>query len=270
LVAGNLQAAEESLTAILAIKNNSARALCGLAKLLRAKGSFANALAKLDTAVAANPNYLEAYRLMLDIHEELGNGPGVLETATKLHAVSPENPRYTLLLAKSHLDLRELDEAEKYFRRSVQLSPKLAQAYKGLGNVYMAKHEYQKAMKTFTKALDLDAGDVSTLNSLGMTYVHLGQIPRGLEFYAIALKINPSDYRVLFNLGQAHEKDRNLPQAKWYYTQAMQQKPGYDRAIRCLRRIEHLLTNNGNAADYESGEEAEPPLSNLDTLKKSS
>ena len=248
LATGDLKGAEAAYLSCLTLKNNSARALCGIAKVLRAHGKLEDAITQLRAATLANPDYIEAYRTILDLYEQMGNREAVVETANVLHRLSPENPRYTLTLARSYLEMKKYKEAEQLFRRTVLLSPKLARAYKGLGEVYLAQEDYEKAMKNFKKALDLEEGDVSVLNSLGMIHVRCGQIKEGIDRYTVALKLDPKEYRVLFNLGQAYEKSGQPARAKSFYGQALKYKPGYERAIRGLARIERALGHGGEAA----------------------
>ena len=74
----------------------------------------------------------------------------------------------------------------------------MAEAYKGLGKLYLIRDEYELAMKNLTKALDLDDNDISVLNSLGMAYVKVHRYRDGVEKYQTALKIKPNDHRILF------------------------------------------------------------------------
>ncbi|PIQ84952.1 MAG: hypothetical protein COV73_06140, partial [Candidatus Omnitrophica bacterium CG11_big_fil_rev_8_21_14_0_20_43_6] len=54
----------------------------------------------------------------------------------------------------------------------------------------------------------------------------------------LALKLDPSNPSVLFNIGHAYEKNEDLEKAKWYYAQALIHKPGFEKAIRGLERVE--------------------------------
>ena len=49
-----------------------------------------------------------------------------------------------------------LDESDKFFSMTIRLSPRLAEAYKGLGKVNMMQEDYQSAMKNFKKGLMRD------------------------------------------------------------------------------------------------------------------
>ena len=99
----------------------------------------------------------------------------------------------------------------------------MAEAYKGLGKLYLIRDEYELAMKNLTKALDLDDNDISVLNSLGMAYVKVHRYRDGVEKYQTALKIKPNDHRIFqLRLCQReigrHRKGRNFITSKQYFT----------------------------------------------------
>jgi tetratricopeptide (TPR) repeat protein len=240
LAKGDLEHADKLFAQACDENPGSARALCGLAGVRRQRGDGAAAMRLLKEAARQNPDYVEAYRIMLELCEELEDRAGIVQAATVLNSMSPDNPRYTLILARTFLEMDQLEGSEMFFRKTLSLSPRLAEAYKGLGNVYMMKEEYEKAMKNYKKALDLDQNDIGILNSLGLSYIRMGQVKDGIERYMMALKLDPHDTRVLFNLGQAYEKNGDYERAKWHYAQALIHKPEFDKAVRGLERIERL------------------------------
>ncbi len=238
---GDLAMAETYFAAALDAKPNSARGLAGMAKIERLRGNLSASISLLRTALTHNAEFIEAYRELLSIAEEREDRAGILQAAQILHEASPENPRYTLALARTYLEMGNTDASLSLFKKTVTLSPRMAEGYKGLGNCYLVKEEYERAMKSFKRALDLDEGDVGTLNSLGLAHVRLGQFKEGIERYLLALKLDASDARVLFNLGHAHEKRAeagDFERAKWYYAQALMHQPGFDKAQRGLDRLE--------------------------------
>ncbi len=240
---GDLETSMKLYEEALALKESSARAYAGMARVQWERGESAQAKALLRQAVDVNPDYIEAYRLLIDICEKENDYDGIIKAATVLHGLSPENPRYTLLLAKMHLEANALPESEAFFKKTLALSPRVADAYKGLGHVYLARDDYEKAKRNFSKALDLDADDASTLNSLGTTYVRMGQYREGIDKYMVALKLDPRDSRVLFNLGVAHEKNGSNERARHYFSQALIHRPGFDKAARGLERLDKLASN---------------------------
>ena len=241
LALGDLNKAEKLFLEALAAKPASARALCGLAKVERGRGNVIVALRFLRDALQYNGDYLEAYREMLAIAEEREDRAGMIQSASVLHAQSPDNPRYTLILARAYLEMGEMNGSLKFFKKTVSLSPRMVEAYKGLGNLYLAREEFEKAKKTLTRAIDLDQGDASLLNSLALAHVRLQQYREGIDCYLMALKLDPNDPRVLFNIGHAHEKRSgtgDLEKARWYYGQALVYQPGFEKAKRGLERLD--------------------------------
>lgn len=216
---------------------DSARALCGLAKIQFIKKDYKTALALFQDAIAIKPEFIEAHRGALDVYEATGDSEGLLQQALKLNDLSPDNPGYTLTIARCFAEQNELSKSEKFFRSSIRLSPKLAEAYKGLGNVLYLKEEYEEAMKNFEKALDLDKRDIATINSLGLVLVKQNKIQEGIQKYKIALKLDAFDSRVLFNLGYAYEKLGDIKNATYFYNQALVYKPDFDKAKRGLERV---------------------------------
>ena len=215
----------------------SARALCGLGAIAERKNSRDEALKHYQEAISINSEYIDAFRAILSLYELERDTHGILSYAQKLHLLCPDNQRYTLLLAKNFMQLRDLKRSEEFFRKTARLSPTIAEAYRGLGTVYMLQEDYDKARLNFHKALDLDGRDVSTLNSLGLIYVKQGKFKEGINMYRIALRLDPTDCRVLFNLGHAYERKGDLDHARETYNEALLHDPEYEKARRGLQRI---------------------------------
>lgn len=233
----NLEAAEDLFKKIVAESPLSARAWHGLAQIADKKNDPGKALELLKRAVDINPDYVDALRDLIELLAIRGPVRDLILYAQKAHEISPENPKYTIMLARAHLEEEEYALSEQFFKRTIRLSPKLAQAYKGLGRLYMIQEDYDSAMKNFERALDLDEGDVSTLNSLGMTYVKLGKFQNGIDKYQAALKIRPHDHRILFNLGYAKEKVNDFQSARYFYEQVLSMRPEFDKAARRLKAL---------------------------------
>jgi tetratricopeptide (TPR) repeat protein len=245
--------AETLFNEVLSLKPASAKALCGLGRVQMERSNIPEALSFFRRAVAANPNYVESYKFMLQHSESRGDHLGILHAATILHDLSPENPRYPLLIACAQLELKNPTESEKYFKLCIRLSPLVATGHKGLGNLYFVQKEYKKSQKSLERALDLDATDVGTLNSLGTALVRLGKFDEGIHKYRIALSLSPADARVLFNLGLALEVSGELTEAITSFERALTADPKNVKAQRNISRIEKLVAANEKTSN--SGDE---------------
>lgn len=216
----------------------SARAICGVAQIFMLQGQPQEAMDLYRKAIQLNADYIEAYRQLITLLQRFGSPEQVIELGEKMNALSPGNPKYTMILAQAELAVGHIRQSEEYFRMTIRLSPKLAEAYKGLGKINMIQEDYDSAMKNFTKAIDLDPEDISTLNSIGLAYVKMNRYVEGVEKYRAALKMKPDDCRILFNIGYAKEKLGETEQARHYYKLALQYDSGFEKAARRLERLE--------------------------------
>ena len=226
--------AESLFLQALDVKSTSARAKAGLGRVELENGRLDKADALFREALALNEEYIDAYKGLLSLAEIRDDHVSTLEIATKLQELSPENPRYPLILAKCQLENGDLASSEAMFKAAVRLSPTLVDAFRGLGQVYLQKQEYESSSKMFEKALDLDRGDVPTLNSLALTYVKRGMIEEGVKKYRLALSIDAFDSRIHFNLGLACMQIADYAQAKEAFEKALESSPGMEKARRQL------------------------------------
>lgn len=232
-----LAQAENFFTDAIKTNSRSARAFSCLAIIAEKREETDKAVGLYKRALEINSSYIEAIRALINIF--LFNGPtrDLITYAEMAHKMSPDNPKYSLILAKAYLEDDMIDESETYFKKTIRQSPKVAEAYKGLGKINLVKEDYDSAMRNFEKALDLDGNDASVLNSLGLTYVRQNQIEKGIIKYHAALRISPRDYRIMFNLAYAFEKAGEADKAISYYSQCLSISPSFDKA---QRRIDAL------------------------------
>jgi tetratricopeptide (TPR) repeat protein len=238
LAAGDLDRASSLFQRIVSEKNDSARALHGMARIAEAKGLIDEAVALLSRAIGFNSSYIEAYRALLDIHVARKNHAEVLNVGLALHRFSPDNPTYCLRVAYAYLSLNQLDDSERFFGRTIRLSPRLAVAFKGLGDVFVLRSDYDAAMRHYHKALDLDARDTGILNAIALAYVRIGKVQEGIQKYLAALRIDPEDVRILFNVGYAYERIGEFLQAREYYVKALSVDAAFEKPKNRLKLIE--------------------------------
>jgi tetratricopeptide (TPR) repeat protein len=199
--------------------------------------SNSEALKCYAKAIEANPYYIRALKETLEIYERQANDHGMLHILKKLHQESPDNPSYTLQLALTFLRQNFLTESEDFFRKTIRLSPKMAQAHRGLGDLFMHQEDYEMAMKQYYKALDLDGSDIKTLNAIGLTLVRLEKYDEGIAKYLAAIEIEKEHPGLHFNLGFAYEKKGDHKSAIEHYNRALIANPGFEKARRRITQI---------------------------------
>lgn len=256
---GEAWVAEALIKEALSLKPNSARAMTAIGRVHLINNDHVHAAESFRKAVELNPEYVEGYKYILQIAESSGDHRTILQYATILHQFSPENPRHPLMIARAQLELGDFDASEQMFQTAVKLSPTLADAYRGLGLVYIQKNHFEKASRAFEKALDLEKGDVRTLNSLGLSYLKLGRCEDGIRRYKMALSIDPFDARVLFNLGLAYAEFNQPRLAQESLQRAIAADPSFEKAKRQLARLQKNLPLTAEPSDTNKIKDA-PPL----------
>jgi cellulose synthase operon protein C len=154
----------------------------------------------IERALKSNPNHPEALRLRADLHLFSGDYPAALkelDTARKVNPrdedtlgrvaacfqlqrknadldalvqeVTKNDPVPAVFyhqLGKQLEDRRHYDDAEKYYKKAVELRDNIAWPLNSLGMLYMRMGEEKEARKTLERAFDLDRFNVRVSNTL--------------------------------------------------------------------------------------------------------
>lgn len=78
-------------------------------------------------------------------------------------------------------DAKRYDDAEKFYRQALQLNPREARAYLGLGRLYAAENKADDAAGAFKKAVEIKPKLAEARFNLGMIYAATGHKDLALE-----------------------------------------------------------------------------------------
>ncbi len=189
-------------------------------------GSSADAFALEDSAVqqvinilpgGGTPNVVKAEENSSDqpaAYEYYVRGRGYLQEYQK-----PEN----------------IDSAIAEFKRAIEINPKFAPAYAGLGEAYWSGfHQYHKdkdwlskASDNCEKALAIDADLAEAHNCMGTLYNGTGDYDKAIEQFQRAFELDHDSDYALRQLADTYEKVGNLASAEATYKQAIALRPDY-------------------------------------------
>lgn len=124
-----------------------------LQQMLRA-GRNAEALAKVDQALAAKPRDPQLRFLKGVAQSQSGRGADALATFTALTQDHPELPEPYNNIGVLHAARADFDQARAALETAVRLQPGYAVAYENLGDVYA-----KLAARAYARAQQLDAGN---------------------------------------------------------------------------------------------------------------
>ena len=217
LQSGNFDQGIEHARAAVNIGPESGEAHEALGKLLYLKGDYAAALAPLERVLTLKPNFDAAYALGVTylqlkqaeraklLFEELLSGVG---NKAFLH----------LLFGKAYYDTNYPTEAEREFRKAIQINPKLPRAHFYLGYLILqdgGSERLAEAGKAFEAELRFSPNDPYSHFFVGVVASTENDHPKAIRFLQEAIRLNPTIGTAYLFLGQSQaELGENIPAEK--------------------------------------------------------
>jgi tetratricopeptide (TPR) repeat protein/2-polyprenyl-3-methyl-5-hydroxy-6-metoxy-1,4-benzoquinol methylase len=200
-------AAENSLPVT---SRDSALALIDEGNVLEEQGRTAEAMARYDAAIQADPRCARA-------HLNRGN----------------------VLLAGA-----QIDEARSAYQLAIACDPHYAAAHFNLGNLNCRAGEYERALHDYQVAIGIKPDFADAFVAMANAFANLGRNSEAIESYERALAINPGYSEVHFNLGVLALTEGRHEQAANSLRRVIQMRSDYTAAHyalgRVLTRLGHL------------------------------
>lgn len=108
-------------------------------------------------------------------------------TQSKQEKARAKDPQYQYNLGLFYLNSNNVDEAIKYFNRSLSLNPKNHLAWNALGLAQSMKANFEASIQAFGKALEANPQFTEAHNNLGTIYFELEQYEKAEAEYRKAL-----------------------------------------------------------------------------------
>jgi tetratricopeptide (TPR) repeat protein len=105
--------------------------------------------------------------------------------------VSPLTKEVLSILAGFYLKEKKYTTAIKYYKKIVDMEPKKAASYAGLGYAYAVCSDWDMAIKNYLTALKYDREDSELYANLGEAYEKKGLYQEALKAYTNAYELNP-------------------------------------------------------------------------------
>jgi tetratricopeptide (TPR) repeat protein/peroxiredoxin len=151
-----------------------------------------------------------------------------------------------------------MDQAEASFQIALRDDPSSAEAFYGIGSVYLNQQKTTEARKSFERALKLRASYPDTLahswNNLGLLAAREGRAGEAIGYFQKALKISPDHMIALDNLGSAYRQQKQWDYARKTYERALAVSPNDAEANYGLGMV--YAQNDDTARAFESLQKA--------------
>ena len=160
--------------------------------------------------------------------------------------------------------LKDIETAEKAYRRAVEINPEYADALVNLGTIYHEKARrevdpvisqplFAESTKCYRKALRLLPNHADAWANMGLAFFEMGELDKAIKAYERSYYLNPRNYHLVNNLGNyyatlgqqqinsAESGLASLATARQYFQQALQLNPNYGPTKRGLQIVDRLL-----------------------------
>jgi tetratricopeptide (TPR) repeat protein len=95
-------------------------------------------------------------------------------------------------------------DAEKTYKKLLDLYPMDANAHVCMGNVYLSERRLNRAVKSFQQAADLNRKSAIAYRNLGYAELQAGAVNSAIQSLRRAVALNPTNSLVYFDLGVAY------------------------------------------------------------------
>ena len=165
-------------------------------------GQLAQAVANLQTALAAHPNDP-------DVLYYLGRASGLLakQSIDTLLAAYPDSPRAHQAMAENYYVLRRMQDAEKEYVDALRLRPGLPEAHLALGEVYAGAFKWEQAEEQFRLQTKLQPGNAEAAYRLGEALLEQGKAHEARAELLRSDRLMQDMPETLYALGKAASLD---------------------------------------------------------------
>jgi TolB-like protein/Tfp pilus assembly protein PilF len=167
-----------------------------------------------EQAIDSDPAFALAYVCLAHYYLQMADeetlspleaSPKVKALVDKVLAIDPElGPAYSMLGWLALYYDRNFPEAERQFKRAMQLTPSWVQAYRGYAIYLRTVGRANEAIATDKRARDLDPLSVATNTSLGWTYYYCHRYPDAITQFQTSVAMDPSRPAALQGLAFAY------------------------------------------------------------------
>ena len=169
--------------------------------------------------------------------------------------------RYSLEFGRNYLSLGALffqrgylDQAQAAFQQALRDDPSSAEAFYGIGSVYLNQNQNALARETFERVVKLTANYPDTLpdawNNLGVIATREQRFDDSVECFQEALRVNPHHLLALDNLGNAYRSEKRWDDARSVLERALQIAPQDPEANYSLGMVLAQANDTGKAYEY--------------------
>jgi tetratricopeptide (TPR) repeat protein len=215
---------------------------------LMQRRDFPGAFREFRRAVELNPGMVKARQQLGSLYLLERNITLAKEQLAKIIEQDPNAFEARYLAAALALIEKDPDKALKEMREALsraekENSPNLGEIFIELGNIHLLQKDWDEAERAFRKVLELNPKLLRAREGLSAIYMAKGDGERARQELITATKIDPENEEALHRLGDFYFQTKRLDEYEKFYREFLQQKP---KSMIAKRKMVEILLSKGD------------------------
>ncbi|WP_144053255.1 tetratricopeptide repeat protein [Xenococcus sp. PCC 7305] len=239
---------------------SSARIYLEQALVYRKESQWPEAIRACEAALKLNPELAEAYKVLGDANQSLGEFSKAIGYYGKAIALKPDFPEAYANLGSLYAQQSKWQQALDYYQKALEIKPDLAGVYNHIAKVrkhlnpqanqvnaaaiyleqalaYKEESQWSEVIRACETALGLDPKLAKAYKVLGDANQSLGKFSAAIGYYGQAITIKPDFPEAYANLGTLYAQQKQWQQALDYYQKALELKPDLAGVYKHVARV---------------------------------
>lgn len=214
---------------------DSARVNVHIGEVMEMMGKTEKAHVAYDTAAKQNPQYLKAHTKTAELHMKQGNEDAALEAMKKAAEISPSNADRHVNIGKIYLKKGDDSKAQEFFAAAIKHDPVKSSE---IAEEMLKAGKADQAEKYFRQSLEKHTDTVHLYNRLGIALRRQGKWREAILEYENAIKVDPLDEGLYFNMAKAYLEGSDFESARRNFERALQINPDLQPARNEIAALE--------------------------------
>jgi len=183
-----------------------------LARLYRLKNEHDQAEGVLRAILKSDPENEAGVEQLTQLLMDEGKNDEAISLLEGITAQSPSAAALDLL-GDAYTQARQLGNAEKAYRKAVEMDPSELSHQRGLGQTLMAEEKYPEALKVYEKLADLMPDDPDVYLRIAQIYRELHQLDKAEDNLVRARQYAPGSVEVMYNEAMLYQSQGRFDDA---------------------------------------------------------
>ena len=180
--------------------------------------------------LAADPNVIDAWFNVGNLHARLGRYPEAIECFKRALALKPDYDLPVINMANAYRHMGNDQAALAGYEHYLTIDPTNAHVYYQIGEIYLDRGDQPRAEQSFRKAIEINSREAAAHNAVGVLAFQHGDPATAEREVRAALAIKKNVRLAHYNLALFAEERNDLQAAEAEYKQELELFPNSVKA----------------------------------------